>query len=183
MRRVFLWCLAVVLLLSCTRMISAPNQTGQAVLLAPRHQELSPEQALVRLIELVALSYTEAETLINNRAHSQVHGGSIQYWEYVLPQDFGGGKVAEVGCIYEVYCHGGESEIVGILATWAQAYGNNYGASTVAWREAYKLAIHDSSSITLMARGVLEIKIPSGSAYYYDRSAKSWSGTVRHTGS
>lgn len=156
----------------------APIGLSNPSLLQPRHQELSEKQAIYRLAESTGSWPTQAEILLNGYANSQAEVGPIEYWEYVLPHDFGGGKVAEVGCIYAVHGMGVKREILGIVATWTRVCGKGSVDGTITWRESYKFADHDSSSVLLMARGVIEVKAPQASTTYYDRTVESWTGTI-----
>lgn len=175
-RRIVLVCLATLLLgvsIAC-----APIGSSDLSSLQPRHQELTEKQAIYRLIESAGYWPTQAEILLNGYANSQTEVGTIEYWEYVLPHDFGAGKVAEVGCIYAVHNLGAKREVLGIVATWSRACGKSSVDGAITWREFYKFADHDSSSVLLMARGAIEVKVPQGPTTYYDRTVESWTGTI-----
>lgn len=174
-RTVLVWLTVVLLGVSVA---CAPIGSSDLSPLQSRHQELTEKQTIYRLIESAGYWPTEAEILLNAYANSQTEAGTIEYWEYVLPHDFGGGKVAEVGCIYAVHGMGVKREVLGIVATWSRACGKSSVDGAITWRESYMFADHDSSSVLLMARGVMEVKVPQGSTTYYDRTVESWTGTI-----
>ncbi|RCX13519.1 hypothetical protein DFR58_11759 [Anaerobacterium chartisolvens] len=121
---------------------------------------ITKQQAIDRLMLAENITFTKAETIIENTRNgykTNQERFDIYYMEFIMYHNFGANIIVETGCILIVSRDKSGHEIIrSILCEWAMADDT----ASYIWRGAYCISeLQGTNKVYLRARGVIEVAV------------------------